>query len=141
MSLVDSAYACGVLLAVAGSMAIGWLAGRSQLAAVRERLQRVAQLALDRGATPAQLAQLIGKRAAAQLCWPADTVVMQRVDDGPYRGSSPTPQPPRNRNNPAPRFVAGRQAVNGRQEAPAMDQTRVMDAETMRRHLNGGGRS
>lgn len=137
MNMVDAGYACGVLVTLAGGLLLGVVVARAGVAELRTRvaaqdraLQAVAQLALDHGATPAQLEQHIGRDATARLCWQAATVEMRAVDR------------PRLRSDPPhhPRFAGGRQAVvkrNGRQEAP-MQQTRPFDARELRQHLDGG---
>lgn len=139
MSLLDAGYACGVLVVAAGCLLLGMAIGRGRArapgrepAANRPVLLAVARLALRHGATPAELQQHLGPATTAQVCWPADTVVMPRVDRAADRPSPRPRQQPRIRDGQT-RYVHGRQAVPGEE----LEATRMINGHELRDYLDG----
>lgn len=139
MSLLDAAYASGVLVVAAGCLLLGIAIGRARVPRPhppqdREPLLAVARLALHHGATPAELQQHLGPATTAEVCWPADTVVIPRVNRAADR-PSPRPRPQSRIHDGQTRYAYGRQAVPG--EEQELKETRMINGRDLRDYLDG----
>lgn len=141
MSMLDTGYACGVLVVAAGCLLLGITIGRAraprrQQPEGQQTLVAVARLALRHGATPAELQQHLGPATTAAVCWPADTVVIPRVDRGSDR-PSPRPRSQSRIRDEPPRYVHGRQAVPIPGEEQELKATRMINGHELRDYLDG----